>query len=138
MKAVIVGGLSVPVMKADEIANLKMDYDGCLNAGTMLGSGGIMVMNESVSIPEIALRTIKFYAHESCGQCTPCREGSITIRRLLERIINGLGRSQDINTILNICKNVKGLTLCPTGDAFAMPIEAMITKFRDEFEALVG
>lgn len=138
LKAVIVGGLSVPIMKANEINDLKMDYDACLNAGTMLGSGGIMVMNDSVSIPKIALRTIKFYAHESCGQCTPCREGSITIRRLLEKIINGLGKSEDINKILNICKNVKGLTLCPTGDAFAMPIEAMITKFRDEFEALVS
>ena len=134
---IIVGGLCVPFMKADEISNLKMDYDGCLNAGTMLGSGGIMVMNETVSIPEVALRTIKFYEHESCGQCTPCREGSITIAHLLDRIINGMGKKQDVDTILGICKNVKGLTLCPTGDAFAMPIEAMITKFRDEFDALV-
>ena len=137
LKGVIVGGLSVPIMTANEIADLKMDYDGCLNAGTMLGSGGVMVINETVSIPRIALRTIKFYAHESCGQCTPCREGSITIEHLLDRIIKGMGKRQDIDTILNICKNVKGLTLCPTGDAFAMPIEAMITKFRDEFEALV-
>lgn len=138
LKAVIVGGLSVPILKADEIDGLKMDYDECLKAGTMLGSGGIIVMNDTVSIPKIALRTIKFYAHESCGQCTPCRVGSITIVKLLERIVAGTGKKQDMDSVLDICKNVKGLTICPTGDAFAMPIEAMINKFRDEFDALVS
>jgi len=137
LKAVIVGGLSVPILKADEIEELKMDYDDCLRAKTMLGSGGIIVINDTVSIPQLALRTIKFYAHESCGQCTPCRDGSYTIKLILENILNGEGTARDIDLINDLCKNIKGSTLCPTGDAFAIPIEAMVTKFRDEFEALV-
>jgi NADH-quinone oxidoreductase E subunit len=138
LKAVIVGGLSVPILKADEIKGLKMDFDSCQKAGTMLGSGGVMVINDTVSIPELALRTIKFYAHESCGQCVPCREGAHIIVELLKKILNKKGSKKDIDLILHICKNTKGLTLCPTGEAFAMPIEAMINKFRNEFEALVA
>ncbi len=137
LKAVIVGGLSVPVLKADEIGDLKMDFDSCAEAGTMLGSGGIMVINDTVSMPELALRTIGFYAHESCGQCVPCREGSKNIKLLLSKLMEGRGTAGDIDLVLDICATVKGLTLCPTGDAFAMPIEAMITKFRDEFEKCV-
>jgi NADH:ubiquinone oxidoreductase subunit F (NADH-binding)/NADH:ubiquinone oxidoreductase subunit E len=137
LKAVIVGGLSVPILSAKEAAGLKMDYDSCANAGTMLGSGGIIVMNDTVSIPHIALRAIRFYAHESCGQCTPCREGSAVIVRLLQGLVNGHGSSSDIDTILALCDTIMGTTLCPTGDAFSMPIRAMIRKFRAEFEALV-
>ncbi len=137
LNGVIVGGLSVPILKADEINDLKMDYDGCLKAGTMLGSGGIMVINDTASIPQLALRTIQFYAHESCGQCTPCREGSQTIAVLLQKLLKGRGTIQDIDLILDLCNKIIGLTLCPTGDAFAMPIRAMVAKFRDEFEALV-
>ncbi len=138
LKGVIVGGLSVPVLTADEVKDLKMDFDSCVKKGTMLGSGGIIVINNKNSIPELALRTIKFYAHESCGQCTPCREGSITIARLLERICGGTGKKEDIDTILQMCATIKGLALCPTGDAFAMHIEAMIKKFRNEFEELIN
>jgi NADH:ubiquinone oxidoreductase subunit F (NADH-binding)/NADH:ubiquinone oxidoreductase subunit E len=138
LKAVIVGGLSAPVLTADEITGLKMDYDSCVTAGTMLGSGGIIVMNDTVSIPRIALRTIEFYAHESCGQCTPCREGSITIESLIKRIIEGCGEKKDIDKILDLCDSIIGTTLCPTGDAFAMPVRAMVRKFRVEFEALVS
>jgi len=134
LKAVIVGGLSVPILTAAEAASLKMDFDSCVKAGTMLGSGGIMVINDTTPIPELALRTITFYEHESCGQCTPCREGSYAIAHLLERIVKGKGAVSDIDVILGMCKSIKGLTLCPTGDAFAMPIEAMLTKFRSEFE----
>jgi NADH-quinone oxidoreductase F subunit len=137
LKAVIVGGLSVPILTAQEAEGLAMDYDSCQKKGTMLGSGGIIVMNETASIPEIALRTIRFYAHESCGQCTPCREGSDTIASLLARNVAGQGTSADIDLILKLCAGVTGSTLCPTGEAFAMPIEAMVTKFRDEFEARV-
>ncbi len=137
LKAVIVGGLSVPILKADEVGDLKMDYDSCAKAGTMLGSGGIMVINDAVSIPELALRTIEFYAHECCGQCVPGREGSKAIKVLLGKLTRGEGSINDIDTILDTCGTIKGLTLCPTGDAFAMPIEAMVTKFRDEFEGLV-
>jgi NADH:ubiquinone oxidoreductase subunit F (NADH-binding) len=116
LKGVIVGGLSVPILKADEINDLKMDYDGCLKAGTMLGSGGIMVINDTASIPQLALRTIQFYAHESCGQCTPCREGSQTIAALLQKLLKGRGTGQDIDLILDLCSKIIGLTLCPTGD----------------------
>ncbi|MBF0406883.1 MAG: NADH-quinone oxidoreductase subunit NuoF [Candidatus Riflebacteria bacterium] len=137
IKGVIVGGLSVPILTASEINELKMDYDSCQKAGTMLGSGGIMVINDTVSIPEVAYRTIEFYAHESCGQCTPCREGSSTVKALIKRILHGNGSKSDIDTILKMCGKIKGLTLCPLGDAFAMPIEAMVQKFRHEFEALI-
>jgi NADH:ubiquinone oxidoreductase subunit F (NADH-binding) len=114
-----------------------MDYDSCTKAGTMLGSGGVIVINDTVSIPKIALRTIQFYAHESCGQCTPCREGSAVIVRLLKGLLNGYGSHSDIDTIISMCTTIMGSTLCPTGDAFSMPIRAMVQKFRPEFEALV-
>ena len=137
LKAIIVGGLSVPILTAEEAKGLLMDYDSCLKYGTMLGSGGIMVMNETTSIPKVALRAIRFYAHESCGQCTPCRQGSHTVAMLLERIVAGRGSRVDIDRVLQLCAAIKGTTLCPTGDAFAVPIEAMVTKFLAEFEALV-
>ncbi|HPC81758.1 MAG TPA: NADH-quinone oxidoreductase subunit NuoF [Thermoanaerobaculaceae bacterium] len=137
LKAVIVGGLSVPILTAEEANGLRMDYDSCLKHGTMLGSGGVMVMNTTTSIPAVALRAIRFYAHESCGQCTPCRQGSHTVEALLERIVAGRGSRADIDRVLRLCAAIKGTTLCPTGDAFAIPIEAMVTKFRAEFEALV-
>ncbi len=138
LKAVIVGGLSVPILKADEIKDLKMDFDSCVSAGTMLGSGGIIVINDTVSIPELALRTIKFYEHESCGQCLPCREGSYMIEKLLKKITDGMGIYDDIDMILDMCAKIKGLTLCPTGDAFAMSVEAMVSKFKSEFEKLTS
>lgn len=137
LKGVIVGGLSVPILTADEAKSLKMDFDSCAAAGTMLGSGGVMVINDSASIPKIALRAIRFYAHESCGQCTPCREGSAVIARLLGGLVAGTGTTKDIDTVLHMCDTIMGTTLCPTGDAFSMPIRAMVRKFRSEFEALV-
>jgi NADH-quinone oxidoreductase E subunit len=137
LKGVIVGGLSVPILTAREASGLRMDYDSCVAAGTMLGSGGIIVINDTASIPEIALRTIEFYAHESCGQCTPCREGTAVIRRLLKNLLQGCGRKEDIDAILHMCHTIPGLTLCPTGDAFSLSIGAMVQKFGHEFEALV-
>lgn len=138
LKAAIVGGLSVPILKPEELETLNMDYDSCIKHGTGLGSGGIMVINDEFSIPELAYRTIKFYAHESCGRCAPCRHGSEALRMLLEKIVVcGEGTMQDIDTIVNICSKVPGVTICPTGEAFSVPIKAMVEKFRDEFEALV-
>lgn len=136
LKGVIVGGLSVPILTAEESRGLKLDFDACLKAGTMLGSGGIIVVNETVSIPQLALRTIEFYAHESCGQCVPCWSGANAIREMLRRIVMRQGVNQDIDTVLGLCRTIKGATICPTGDAFSIPIEAMIRKFRHEFEAL--
>ncbi|MBN2789439.1 MAG: NADH-quinone oxidoreductase subunit NuoF [Candidatus Delongbacteria bacterium] len=138
LKAAIVGGLSVQILKANELADLNMDYDSCLKHGTGLGSGGIMIINDEFSIPELAYRTIKFYAHESCGRCAPCRHGSDSIKMLLEKIVVcGNGTMQDIDTIVKVCDSVKGVTICPTGEAFSVPIKAMVEKFRHEFEALI-
>jgi len=138
LKAIIVGGLSVPILKADEVKGLKMDFDSCIAAGTMLGSGGMIVINDTISIPQLALRTMSFYAHESCGQCVPCWKGSHTIKKLLTKIVDGKGTIKDYENALWLCKTIKGSTLCPTGDAFAMPIEAMLIKFKNEFEALIN
>ena len=137
LKGVIVGGLSVAILTAKEAEGLILDYDSCVKAGTALGSGGIMVVNDTVSIPELALRSIQFYRHESCGQCVPCREGSLVIESKLHDLVHGKGTIEDIDLILHLTANIKGLTLCPTGEAFAVPIQAMVSKFRPEFEALV-
>jgi len=137
LKGVIVGGLSVAILTAKEAEGLNLDFDSCAKAGTGLGSGGIMVVNDTVSIPELALRTIEFYHHESCGQCIPCREGSLVIEHKLRDIVEGKGKMEDIDLVLDLCKNIRGLTLCPTGEAFSVPVQAMVSKFRPEFEALV-
>ncbi|HPO11994.1 MAG TPA: NADH-quinone oxidoreductase subunit NuoF [Candidatus Hydrogenedentes bacterium] len=138
MKAVIVGGLSTPLLTPEEAKDIHLDYESCLKAGTMLGSGGIIVMNQSVSIPRMALRLMQFYAHESCGQCTPCRQGSQTIVYLLRKLLEGRGEPRDLTTIERLAATIKGLTLCPGGDAFATPLSAMLKKFHSEFDALCG
>lgn len=136
MKAIIVGGLSTPLLTPDEARDLHLDYESCLKAGTMLGSGGIIVMNETVSIPRMALRLMQFYAHESCGQCTPCREGSADLVHLLQTLLKGRGSREDLQSIERLSTTIRGLTLCPAGDAFTAPLSAMVKKFRPEFEAL--
>jgi NADH:ubiquinone oxidoreductase subunit F (NADH-binding)/NADH:ubiquinone oxidoreductase subunit E len=137
LKGIIVGGLSTPILTAAEAEDLSLDFYSCKQAGTALASGGIIVISDSVSIPKLALRTIEFYAHESCGQCVPCREGTRVIVSKLRAIVDGRGKQEDIDLILSLCGNTQGATLCPTGDAYSIPIQAMITKFRAEFEALV-
>ncbi|OQA33552.1 MAG: NADH-quinone oxidoreductase subunit 1 [Betaproteobacteria bacterium ADurb.Bin341] len=137
LKAAIVGGLSVAIMTADELQNLKMSYDSCFENGTALGSGGIMVINDEWSIPDLALRTIKFYAHESCGKCVPCKQGSHMIVMALEKIVAGKGTQEDLANVERLVGTIKGLTLCPVGEAFSVPIKAMVEKFRPEFEALL-
>jgi NADH:ubiquinone oxidoreductase subunit F (NADH-binding)/NADH:ubiquinone oxidoreductase subunit E len=136
LKAVIVGGLSVPILTAAEAEDLVMDFDSCAKAGTAIGSAGIMVINDTVAIPELALRAIRFYAHESCGQCVPCWRGTHVVEALLHKIVARRGSRRDLETILGLCATIKGATLCPGGEAFAAPIHAMITKFRGEFEAI--
>jgi len=137
LKGVIVGGLSVPILTAEEAEGLSLDFDSCQKAGTSLGSGGIIVINDTVSIPELALRTIEFYHHESCGQCVPCREGSRVIESKLRAILEGRGKMEDIDLVIQLCRTIPGLSLCPTGEAFSAPILSMVTKFRPEFEALI-
>jgi len=137
LKAAIVGGLSVAILTADELQNLNMDYTSCTENGTAFGSGGIMVINDTFSIPELALRTIRFYAHESCGKCAPCNRGSKMSERILRKIVDGYGTETDMENLMRIIDNVKGLTLCPVGEAFSVPIKAMVTKFKTEFDALI-
>lgn len=133
LKAVIPGGSSCPVLKADE-CDLAMDYDTVAKAGSMLGSGGVMILDEDTDIVKIALRTMKFYQHESCGWCIPCREGTAWLKKMLARFDDGFGQSSDIGLIGEVAKNMLGRTFCPLGDAAAMPTIAFVDKFRHEFE----
>jgi NADH-quinone oxidoreductase subunit F len=137
LKAVVPGGASCPVLRAEE-CDVAMDYDSIAKIGSMLGSGGVMIMDEDTDIVKIALRTMKFYQHESCGWCIPCREGTTWLKKLLTRFDEGLGQSTDINLIGEVAKNMLGRTFCPLGDAAAMPTIAFVEKFRSEFEAKLG
>ena len=137
LKAVVPGGSSCPVLRADEI-DVGLDFDQMAKAGTMLGSGGIVVLDETVSIVEFALRTIRFYQHESCGWCIPCREGTDWIKKTLTRFHAGGGTKKDIDNIQYIADNMMGRTFCPLGDAAAMPTLGFVKKFRSEFEDYVA
>ncbi len=134
LKAVVPGGSSCPVLRAEE-CDVAMDYDSVAKLGSMLGSGGVMIMDEDTDIVKVALRTMKFYQHESCGWCIPCREGTTWLKKLLMRFDEGFGQSTDINLIGEVAKNMLGRTFCPLGDAAAMPTIAFVEKFRHEFEA---
>ncbi|HEV2195297.1 MAG TPA: NADH-quinone oxidoreductase subunit NuoF [Candidatus Acidoferrum sp.] len=133
LKAVIPGGSSCPLLTADEI-DLPMDYDSLAKAGSMLGSGGMVVMDEDTCMVDMARRIMHFYAHESCGWCIPCREGTEWLRKTLERFHAGLGREEDIDLIADLAKNMLGRTFCPLGDAAAMPTISIMKKWRNEFE----
>jgi NADH-quinone oxidoreductase subunit F len=133
LKAVIPGGSSVPVLRADQI-DVPMDPDGLKTVGSMLGSAGVIVMNDSVCMVKALLNLLQFYAHESCGQCTPCREGTHWLKIILERLEAGGGREGDCALMLEICENIMGRTICPLGDAAAMPAQSFVTQFRSEFE----
>jgi NADH-quinone oxidoreductase subunit F len=134
LKAVIPGGSSSPVLKAEE-CDIALDFDSIAKAKSMAGSGGILVLDEDTDIVAVALRTIKFYAHESCGWCIPCREGTTWLKKILTRYHEGGGRVSDIDLIAELSNNMFGRTFCALGDAAAMPTTAFVTKFRDEFEA---
>jgi NADH-quinone oxidoreductase subunit F len=133
LKAVIPGGSSCPLLAADEI-DLPMDYDSVAKAGSMLGSGGMVVMDEDTCMVDMARRIMHFYAHESCGWCIPCREGTTWLRKMLERFHAGFGRTEDIDMVGELAKNMLGRTFCPLGDAAAMPTISIVEKFRSEFE----
>jgi NADH-quinone oxidoreductase subunit F len=135
-KACYPGGSSSPVLRADEF-DVKMDFDSLAAKGTMAGSGAIMVMDDRRSMPEMALRTARFYAHESCGQCVPCREGTKWVYNMIKRLVHGHGRKKDVDDILDACNNMAGKTICVLSDACAMPVTSIIKKFPHEFEALV-
>jgi len=133
VKAVIPGGSSCPLLTGDEI-DIAMDYDTLAKAGSMLGSGGMVVFDEDTCMVDLARRIMHFYAHESCGWCIPCREGTSWLRKMLERFHAGYGRPEDIDLINNLSKNMLGRTFCALGDAAAMPTISIVEKFRSEFE----
>ena len=133
LKAVVPGGSSTPVLSADEI-DIGMDFDQVGKAGSMLGSGGVVVLDETTCMVEFALRTMKFYRHESCGWCIPCREGTDWLEKSLTRLHNGGAVDKDIDNIRYLAENMLGRTFCPLGDAAAMPTIAFVKKFRKEFE----
>jgi NADH-quinone oxidoreductase subunit F len=134
LKCVIPGGSSCPVLTADEI-DVPMDFDSLAKIGSMLGSGGVVFIDEDTCMVKAAWRIMKFYAHESCGWCIPCREGTAWLKTLLERFHGNAGVAEDIDTALDVSMNILGKTLCPLGDAAAMPTISIVKKFRHEFEA---
>jgi NADH-quinone oxidoreductase subunit F len=134
LKAVIPGGSSMPVLPADIMMATHMDYDSIAKAGSMLGSGAVIVMDETRCMVKSLLRLSYFYMHESCGQCTPCREGTGWLWRMVDRIENGQGRASDLDMLNSVSDNIQGRTICALGDAAAMPVRAMIKHFRAEFE----
>jgi NADH-quinone oxidoreductase subunit F len=135
LKGVIPGGGSMPVLRPEEIEKVNLDYESVQAAGSMLGSGGVIVMDDTTCMVRAAWNIARFYAHESCGQCSPCREGCHWMEKIFRRVEQGLGQPDDLDLILNISGNIMGNTICPFGDAAAMPAAAFIKKFRDEFEA---
>src|SRR6202163_2120434 len=134
LKAVIPGGSSCPVLKADE-CDLPMDFDSVAKAKSMLGSGGVVVMDEDTCMVKALLRIMRFYAHESCGWCIPCREGTAWLRKLLTRFHEGMGQRSDIVLIGDLARNMLGRTFCPLGDAAALPTISIVEKFEEEFVA---
>src|SRR5688572_4596008 len=133
LKAVIPGGSSMPVLPADIMMKTDMDYDSIAKAGSMLGSGAVIIMNETRCMVRSLLRLSYFYFEESCGQCTPCREGTGWLYRMVDRIEHGKGRMEDLDLLTNVSDNIAGRTICALGDAAALPVKSFIKHFRDEF-----
>jgi len=134
LKAFIPGGSSCPLLNAKECEGATMDYDSMASRGSMLGSGGVVVMDEDTCMVKAALRIMRFYAHESCGWCIPCREGTTWLRKMLVRFHEGGGTREDIDLMGDISKNMLGRTFCPLGDAAALPTISIVQKFREDFE----
>jgi len=154
LKAVIPGGSSAKVLKAGErykirekgadgkmtereitLEDIPMDFDTMAAVGSMAGSGGVIVMDESRDIVECLANISEFYAHESCGQCTPCREGSLWMKKILHRMTHGQARPGDTGLLLNVADNIAGRTVCAFGEACSWPVQSFVAKFRDDFEA---
>jgi NADH-quinone oxidoreductase subunit F len=138
IKAFYPGGSSSPVLIAAEGLDLPYSFEAMAEAGSMLGSGSIIVADDSVSIPHMALRTARFYHHESCGKCTPCREGTNWTVKMLERVVRGEATPMDLDIVASVQENIIGHCLCVLGDSMAMPVGAMVRKFRDEFEQVIA
>ena len=134
LKAVIPGGSSTPILTADTAMQMTMDYDSIANAGSMLGAGSVIVMDDTTCMVKTLTRLAHFYYDESCGQCTPCREGTGWLYRMLQRILDGNGKREDLDLLLSVGEKIMGNTICALGDAAATPVESFITHFREEFE----
>ncbi len=137
LKAVIPGGSSTPVLTADQIMNCTMDYTSLQEAGSAFGTGAVMVMDETTCMVRVLRRISRFYMAESCGQCTPCREGTGWLYRMLTRIIDGQGQQEDIDKLVAVANKIEGHTICALGDAAAWPVQSFIKHFRHEFEYMV-
>lgn len=134
LKAVIPGGSSVPVVPGEVMLKTNMDYDSIIKAGSMLGSGAVIVMDETTDMVKVLQRISRFYYSESCGQCTPCREGTGWLYRMLTRIVEGKGRPEDLERLDEVASKIEGRTICALGDAAAMPVRSFLRHFRHEFE----
>jgi NADH-quinone oxidoreductase subunit F len=137
LKAVIPGGSSAPILTAEEVEQCTLDFESLAALKSMLGSGAIIVMDEDTDIAQVVYRITKFYEHESCGWCVPCREGTRWMRKLLERLLRGEGRSRDIDLLSELARHIFGTTHCPLGDAAAWAVYPAIEKFRADFEKYV-
>jgi NADH-quinone oxidoreductase subunit F len=137
LKAVVPGGSSVPFLTAEECESCTLDYEGVVEAGSMLGCASVMVMDDSTNIVKQVRRTVDFFAHESCGQCTPCREGTTWLARILRRIEEGRGTEEDLDTLLDLGDQMTGTTICVLSDSAAAPVISSIQKFRDDYLALI-
>jgi len=134
LKACIPGGSSVPILTREETESCLLDYEGCVEKGTMLGSGGVIVFDDSADMVYQIMRLARFYAHESCAQCTQCREGTAWTTKILQRILAGQGKSTDLDLLLDLSENMTGKTICVLSDSCAAPVVSGIKKFRGEFE----
>jgi NADH-quinone oxidoreductase subunit F len=137
LKAVVPGGASVPALRADELAGVTLDYESLRDAGTMLGSGGFIVMDDTTDMVKAALNFSHFYSHESCGQCTPCREGAHWIEKILKRMVEGNGTPNDTTLISSVCSQIAGHTICPFGEALVTPVLSYMKKFPVEFQRTI-
>jgi len=137
LKAVIPGGSSVPVLPGDVIMNCTMDYNSLSAAGSSFGTGAVMVMDENTCMVKVLRRISRFYKAESCGQCTPCREGTGWLYRMLSRIIDGRGREEDLDKLVDVANKIEGHTICALGDAAAWPVQSFMKHFRHEFEYMI-
>jgi NADH-quinone oxidoreductase subunit F len=137
LKAVIPGGSSAPILTAEESMRATLDYECLQGMGSMLGSGAVIVLDDSNCMVDVLSTITHFYWHESCGQCTPCREGTGWIHKIVDSIIHGKGKPGDIDLLLKISDNMKGRTICALSDAAALPVLSFVTKFRDEFEYFI-
>jgi NADH-quinone oxidoreductase subunit F len=138
LKGCIPGGSSVPILNREETESCLLDYEGCVEKGTMLGSGGVIVFDDSADMVYEIMRLARFYAHESCAQCTQCREGTAWTMKILERILAGQGKLEDLDLLLDLSENMTGKTICVLSDSCAAPVVSGIKKFRGEFEDYIS